>query len=445
MKKTAKIYVSLAFISLAALLATLYVSGGSYIPRFFFRDESDTGMDFFNSLAEAASYSCYIVYHTLYPPFANEVFHDLAHLLPCDIRYSLPQSHQEIVDLRCTAGDLRCHQASLLLFIFFIMAYYAMVISVIIWRFRDNVKAGILLSLAALSSCGSLTAMERGNIVMYSMLFTMVFLFGYDSESRGVRWLAFASLAVAASLKLYPAAYGLMVFLIKDHKDTLLQVIHTILLSLDLSLLPMLHFGGVQGLALFFDSFFGFNADPSGEDFTRYGMKGIASHFSSDLYNKTGINIGVPSALSSAMLAISLILLLSAFLIHLHFGDNGWLAAFDITLAIVLVQPKSTDYTLSFFVPVILMMISEEDSLKLRDIPVFIMLLIFVLPYPTTPIRDAIDPVLHHVDIIQSALILSVGYDFAACLKRIISALINHTHHGHFMHHGPQAPGPAYA
>lgn len=449
MKKTTKVYISLTFICLISLICVIYVSQGAYIPFYFYGDELDTGMDFFNSLAEAASSGCYLTYHVVYPPFINELLHKCALIIPGSLRNFLPKSHLGIVLMRGTARDFRCHQAPMLLFIFFIMTYIVLTFCIIVYKFRDHVLTGLLLSLAALCSCGSLTALERGNTVILSFVFTMLFLFGFDSDDIRIRRLSFISLAVATSLKLYPALYGLMIFCLKDRMSEIMKYICiSVSSALILSVCPLRHFGGLHGLKCYLTDLVAFNSDVPGTICYRYGIRGIAEHFAADIYKHTGLIIGNISVLAESLLVIILIALTISFAIHVYLRDNAWRAAGVITLALVLIQPQSTDYTLIFFVPVLLMLLYEEDALRIHDIPLFILLMVFILPYPTPRISDAYNTVLRHVDLIQFSLMASAGYEFLDCMVRYVRYLTHndsHTHHGHNSHHPLFHPSPVFS
>lgn len=448
MKKTTKVYISLTFICLTSLICVIYVSQGAYIPFYFYGDELDTGMDFFNSLAESASSVCYLTYHVAYPPFINEILHKCAIVIPGSLRNFLPKSHLGIVLMRGTARDFRCHQAPMLLFILFIMTYIVLTFCIIVYKFRDHVLTGLLLSVSVLFSCGSLSGLERGNTVLLSFVFSMVFLFGYDSERIWIRRLSFLALAAAASLKLYPALYGLMIFGLKDRLSEIMRLICIAVSSaLMLSFYPLRHFGGLQGLKCYLADLVAFNSDVPGTICYRYGIRGIVEHFASDLYKHTGLLMENKAGSAGSLLIVILTALTISFAIHVYLRDNAWRAAGVITLALILLQPQSTDYTLIFFVPVLLMLFHEEDDLKIHDIPLFILLMVFILPFPTPRISDAYNTMLRHVDLVQFSLMSSACYEFLDCMVRYVRYLMHHdshTHHGPHIDHPIFHPSPAF-
>ena len=52
-KNTAVVFIISVSIGLMALLAVMMAEKGTYWSYFFWKDEADTGMDFYNSLAES--------------------------------------------------------------------------------------------------------------------------------------------------------------------------------------------------------------------------------------------------------------------------------------------------------------------------------------------------------------------------------------------------------
>lgn len=102
------------------LIAGTVSSGDSFFTNFG-ADARDTGMDFFNSLAEAASGEPYTQFKTLYPPLANLLFFLLGKSVPEDVSSKWASTHGAVVAMRGTANDLRTHQAPMVLFLFFIL------------------------------------------------------------------------------------------------------------------------------------------------------------------------------------------------------------------------------------------------------------------------------------------------------------------------------------
>ncbi|MBQ9273195.1 MAG: DUF2029 domain-containing protein [Succinivibrio sp.] len=79
-----------------------------------------------------------------------------------------------------------------------------------------------LCTLVLLLSGLYLATLERGNVVMLSILCSMFFCFYYQSESRLVRVTALAALAVAINIKITPAALGILLLYRRQWRDILM-------------------------------------------------------------------------------------------------------------------------------------------------------------------------------------------------------------------------------
>ena len=95
-------------------------------------------------------------------------------------------------------------------------------------------------------------AFERGNPVIYAMLFLYAGLAMRDHTNKTVRELSLICIAVAAGFKIYPAIFGLLWIKEKRYKESLRLLLYGILLFF----VPFVFFGGLQGLADYVQSFF---------------------------------------------------------------------------------------------------------------------------------------------------------------------------------------------
>ena len=80
---------------------------------------------------------------------------------------------------------------------------------------------------------------ERGNIIMWALLFTLIFIAYYDSDNKWARELSYISLAIAFAIKIYPAIFGILLLRKKRWFDS----IRTALYGAALFVLPFAVFG----------------------------------------------------------------------------------------------------------------------------------------------------------------------------------------------------------
>ena len=99
------------------------------------------------------------------------------------------------------------------------------------WRMLSSAEKGKRLLLAAACSlCApTLYAFERGNIILLAAVLCLFFLLGYESPRPIVREAAFAALAVAAALKIYPALLGLLLLRQRRFSEALRLMLYGVL------------------------------------------------------------------------------------------------------------------------------------------------------------------------------------------------------------------------
>jgi len=181
--------------SLIAMFGAFFLTNGAAIVHVFFFDTMDTGMDFFNSLAETTGGTPYTKYGTLYPPLANLFFYILQRFIPNLVSVRWAKTHLGVVGMRGTIRDLRVNQAPLLMFLFYIIFVTLFMIAIIEAATKQETKRARAFAVAAFFCYGNLYAIERGNIIILSVALSMVFVTYYTSPNKVLREIALISLA----------------------------------------------------------------------------------------------------------------------------------------------------------------------------------------------------------------------------------------------------------
>lgn len=356
----------------------------------FFSDELDTGMDFFNSLAETHGADPYGKFHTLYTPLCNLFFLILQMMVPVTVSSLWPDTHYGMTGLRQTADDIRKEQSCLLIYLCYLVCLACLWMLLISWRYqREHIGAFRTTLIGGLSflSHGNLTAIERGNVVNMTALFVMAFLFMYRSDRRTLREMSYICLAIAAGLRIYPALYGIFLICDKDGAGVAKSIVY----GITAFILPTFALGGIGVLPEFIHQVIAFN---TGSEIYAYyyGMKNMVYHaagYLAQLADHADLGIpflgdgmmptgGVLDIISNVLLVAACVILLSAY----HFHDRLWLKTLDITIAMVLVQTESYDYVLVFFAPALVLMLLEERA-DYGNILCILVLFSLTLPYPT--------------------------------------------------------------
>lgn len=223
------------FFSVAVLFAVLLYwifnlfTRSAYIDTYFVTDHHDTAMDYFNML-EYLNHSDPWYNNANYPAMVFLFFKAMHHMLP-------------IADM----GDgfyLRENMIAQLGYILFIVICLVVIWETIRYMTKDKGWSGVLFAIAIVISGPMLFLLERGNMLIAVLVFSLLFLAFYDDDRKGMRILAYVSLSFAAAIKIYPAVLGLLVLSKKRYKETILLLI----MGTVFFLAPFFVFDGIESL-----------------------------------------------------------------------------------------------------------------------------------------------------------------------------------------------------
>ena len=80
----------------------------------------------------------------------------------------------------------------------------------LIKKINGSLNKKLFLSILLCFSGVILWSIERGNSIIYAMLFTLLFVVLYDSESLKLKNLSCVGFAIAINIKIDPAVFGLI-------------------------------------------------------------------------------------------------------------------------------------------------------------------------------------------------------------------------------------------
>ena len=86
-----------------------------------------------------------------------------------------------------------------------------------------------IISFAVIICYPVMFCLERGNILILSVVLAMFFIFFKDSENKIIRELSYIALAFSAAIKLYPAIFGLTLIIEKKYKEAARLMLYGIL------------------------------------------------------------------------------------------------------------------------------------------------------------------------------------------------------------------------
>jgi len=201
----------------------------------FWLDSNDVFMDFLNPMQSVmnSDYSQTGHYTDIggtYPPVARSIMWLMAHMLPIDVQLY-------------GASRLRIGYGTTL--VFFILVACVLIL---LFAYRKMGKEKLpLLALFAVLCSPMLYLVERGNILIVSLVFSALFILGYRSENNLIRHLSYVCLGIAAAIKIYPVVLGLLVVREKKWKHTVQCVAY----GAAFCIIPFFIIGGIPEIMLY--------------------------------------------------------------------------------------------------------------------------------------------------------------------------------------------------
>lgn len=301
-----------------------------------------TFSDHFSSLMDVR---CGNPYENLavYPPFTYLIYLIVNHFLPCDVLYdSNGNIANDMYSLRNSQMGLMSFLTILLICLF---ALYCFIKITVDKSFKNpGIYSGILF-LCFVFSFPMIFTIERGNIILLSMILVGFYSVGINSENKFVKEISLICLAMASCIKIYPAIYGFILIKKREFKMAMRAIIYGLMTFF----LPFWHFGGIYAVKLFIRNIVNTTDLASGFG---YGFRVGLSKFI-DLVNdlfKTSIS-------NNVVLFVTVILLICIFI----FTKHSWVAWICPSLFCILIPENSFTYSLIYLIIPITIFLSSEE------------------------------------------------------------------------------------
>ena len=319
-------------------LLLLFISPGTVFAEILFVNRADSLMDYFHPLLTFSRAPINDFYHqvsTFYPPLALLFYLIMYRLIPTD---ALP------------ADDFVARESQITLIPYLLLT---VLLSIAIVYILAALRKGTnlerkLFSVSALLAAPMLYQFDRGNIIILSFFFALLFFHWKDSDSPVKRELALIFLAIAAGLKIYPMLFGVLLLLEKRWRDALRCIIYGLLAFW----LPALIFGGVNPMDLLRNL-----ADMSvGTQSEGFGYKANFSNTFALLFSAFRIPYA-PALPSVLTYVLGLLTLGSAFL-----QQSNWKRVCAFSVLIVALPGFSYVYVLIFLLIPAVLFLNESDG-----------------------------------------------------------------------------------
>lgn len=181
----------------------------------------------FSDILVIKGYANSDLYSSNYPPLAVVLYKFFNYFLPPNIDFNDLHfiSLENNIELYLTSVSALNHILMMFIFSSTFILFFSLFKS-----FDGKETKRYLLASVFFLTGPFIYALQRGNIVIYAIAFTLIFVKYRNDERKWVKELALISLAIAANIKLYPAIFGILLIKEKDFKSALRCALYGILL-----------------------------------------------------------------------------------------------------------------------------------------------------------------------------------------------------------------------
>lgn len=310
------------------------ISHGNLLDSYFVNDYYNTSMDYFNMISYLDKDDPYTM-NANYPPMCFLILKVLYHFIPTPIRGGDGFYYRELM------------HAQILYII------YSVFLIISIWEllkksYNGNYLEKTLLATGIVFSGPVLFTLERGNLIFICLPCLLVFTFFYNSDKKSKRWCAYFALAIASSIKLYPALFGLLILQKKRYKEAF----QTIILGLFVFIVPCYAFGGVSSITGMLRGIIASSELQSNI--------GLAYNFSFiNLLNIVSVLGGIE--IEGATIAKIIVPFLICSIIYI-LGKEEWKKIYSLSLLCIWLPEFSYAYTLVLMIPPLLSYLKNGSS-----------------------------------------------------------------------------------
>lgn len=194
------VIISIVLIIISAVFA-VFTCGDSFI-NILFKERGDYLTDFFSSVAESLD-NPYSDKHVIYPPLTVLAYGCIGKIISffVDPIVGVPYADQ----MRESVAGLAVYFSTVLIF------YILLVIVLVKFNKKRDKKLFIIEIFLLVLSYPILFSIDRGNSIIFSFIFCLLFVLMYSSENRYVRYLSHICLAVAVSIKIFPIFFWVLI------------------------------------------------------------------------------------------------------------------------------------------------------------------------------------------------------------------------------------------
>ena len=205
----------IAFFIVFAVAAAM--TGGDTFYHVLNSNRSDVFSDHFGMIMEGID-DPYTKWLAIYPPLVMVFYAVLGHFTTPFV--DIPAGDELSAEL------LRNSQMGIMSF-FIIMALAFYVLHLIVSKLmkEEGFRKELVFLFAVLLAYPFVYAFERGNNIIFALVFCFIFILGYRSENRMIRYASYIALGCAAGLKLYPVILLLLILRERNYREAAVCVL----------------------------------------------------------------------------------------------------------------------------------------------------------------------------------------------------------------------------
>lgn len=344
------------------------------------------------------------IWNANYPPLAYLLFYLLANVSEIPERGYLQYYYQPVWTM---------------LFVFFLLMTLLLLYTVCMRQLTNYSHFDAVMTVLSLClSYPMLHTLERGNILILSVLATSIFIFYHDNKSKWKKEISLVCLGLAIGIKLSPAIFGILLICKKDWGALFRTSIYTFILFF----LPFLFFeGGFSNLFLMLNNmklWFSYHIGYT----NIYGTGLVASYmkYLKFFFNENRLNANAYLILTILRFELTVTLLLGI----LHFSEK-WKQVLNITLVLLVFPAASHTYNVLYLIPFSILFLQSflNDKVSLGKIIVFMCLLMIFFVY-----RCAISDFFNFNFAIPILALVSLYYSIEKCRQDKNLFNINNDH-----------------
>lgn len=370
LKKISFFYVFLCIlIGLELIFIISSLISYEYITTVFFARNKDMFMDYFNVANKVYDFNPYKYLfdkcYSNYPAFAYLIIYPFSLIAKNEF---ITNSPKDVMGL--SSYYTKITFLGELSYILFALIFIVLLIILIKKYLKFNTLKTAALIFALFLSYPVLFSMERGNVIIYTFLFTLFFIVYYQSRNKILRELSLISLACAFASKFYPLIFAILLL----KKGKILPLIRLSLYCMLLFIVPFMIFeGGFSNIGNFYDYF-----KITLTHYTTYSQAEFLTHNYSIESVFTGLNIIRFDEIQSPYFFYLKLFFLTAGCASVLFIKKDWKAAFLLTNMCVFIPVVSYGYILLFYIIPLIMFLKENEKKPFDLFYLFFFIIVFM-------------------------------------------------------------------